>query len=134
MSRRLFPFLALAAMALAAPRLAAQTAPHGHLITVHLIDRPNGQFAFDPGTIDAQRGDTVRFIQTSSAPHNVSFRTHPRGANLGDAAVGPYLINNGQTYDLVIDARFADGAYSFACDPHESVGMHGALVVGPPKQ
>lgn len=134
MTRWLYPFLALVAMAFPVSGLAAQTAPTGHLITVHLIDKPNGQFAFDPANIDAQRGDTVRFIQTSSAPHNVSFRTHPKGANLGDAAVGPYLINKGQTYDLVIDARFADGAYTFVCDPHESVGMRGALTVGPPKK
>jgi len=122
--------LLLAVIACSAPLAAAQTAPHGHLITVHLVDRPNGQFAFDPATIDAQRGDTVRFVQQSSAPHNVSFRTHPQEVKLGDAAVGPYIMNNGQTYDLVIDARFADGTYTFACDPHESVGMKGTLIVG----
>ena len=117
-------------IACTAPLVAAQAAPHGRLITVHMVDRPNGQFAFDPATIDAQRGDTVRFVQQSSAPHNVSFRTHPKEAKLGDAAVGTYVMNNGQTYDLVIDARFADGTYTFACDPHESVGMKGTLVVG----
>ncbi|HEV2180284.1 MAG TPA: plastocyanin/azurin family copper-binding protein [Gemmatimonadaceae bacterium] len=118
------------AIACTAHVAAAQGAPHGHLITVHLVDRPNGQFGFDPGTINAQRGDTVRFVQQSSAPHNVSFRTHPKDAKLGDAAVGPYLLNNGQTYDLVIDTRFPDGTYTFACDPHESVGMKGTLTVG----
>ena len=130
MSHALRPVLAMLAMALAAPICAAQGVPTGHVITVHLVDKPNGQFAFEPGTINAQRGDTVRFVQQSSAPHNVSFRTHPKGANLGDAAVGPYLVNNSQTYDLVIDARFPDGAYTFACDPHESVGMRGTLMVG----
>ncbi|HEX6807395.1 MAG TPA: plastocyanin/azurin family copper-binding protein [Gemmatimonadaceae bacterium] len=122
--------LVLVAIACTAPLAAAQAATHGHLITVHLVDRPNGQFAFDPATINAQRGDTVRFVQQSSAPHSVSFRTHPKDAKLGDAAVGPYLIANGQTYDLVIDARFPDGTYAFACDPHESVGMKGTLMVG----
>ena len=122
--------LLLVAIACTAHVAAAQGAPHGHLITVHLVDRSNGQFGFDPGTINAQRGDTVRFVQQSSAPHNVSFRTHPKDAKLGDAAVGPYLLNNGQTYDLVIDTRFPDGTYTFACDPHESVGMKGTLTVG----
>lgn len=130
MSHVLRSVFVLVAIACAAPVAVAQTAPHGHLITVHLVDRPNGQFAFDPGTINAQRGDTVRFVQQSSAPHNVSFRTHPKDAKLGDAAVGPYLINNGQTYDLVIDTRFPDGTYTFACDPHESVGMKATLAVG----
>ncbi len=122
--------LLLVAIACAAPIAAAQTASQGHLSTGHMVDRPNGQFAFDPSTINAQRGDTVRFVQQSSAPHNVSFRTHPKDAKLGDAAVGPYVLNNGQTYDLVIDARFPDGTYTFACDPHESVGMKGTLVIG----
>lgn len=122
--------LTIVAFALVAPTGQAQTAPHGQLITVHLVDRPNGQFAFEPATINAQRGDTVRFVQQSSAPHNVSFRTHPKDARLGDAAVGPYLLNSGQTYDLTIDGRFADGTYTFACDPHESVGMRGTLTVG----
>ncbi|HKT07087.1 MAG TPA: plastocyanin/azurin family copper-binding protein [Gemmatimonadaceae bacterium] len=131
MSEALRSIVVLVAIACAAPVAAAQAAPHGHLITVHLVDRPNGQFAFDPGTINAQRGDTVRFVQQSSAPHNVSFRTHPKDAKLGGAAVGPYILSSGQTYDLVIDTRFPDGTYTFACDPHESVGMKGTLVVGP---
>lgn len=131
MSHAVRSALVVIAIACAAPVGAAQTAPHGHLITVHLVDRPNGQFVFDPATITAQRGDTVRFVQQSSAPHNVSFRTHPKDAKLGAAAVGPYLVTNGQTYDLVIDARFPDGAYTFACDPHEALGMKGSLTVGP---
>lgn len=131
MSEALRSIVVLVAIACAAPVAAAQAAPHGHLITVHLVDRPNGQFAFDPGTINAQRGDTVRFVQQSSAPHNVSFRTHPKDAKLGGAAVGPYILSSGQTYDLVIDTRFPGGTYTFACDPHESVGMKGTLVVGP---
>ena len=125
--------VALFLAAFAAPAARAQTAPHGHLITVRLVDKPNGQFAFEPASIEAQQGDTVRFVQASSAPHNVSFRSHPKGANLGAAAVGPYVISSGQTYDLVIDRRFTVGTYAFACDPHESLGMKGTLTVGPPK-
>lgn len=35
----------------------------------------------------------------------------------------------GQTYDVVIDARFTDGKYDFVCDPHEALGMHGILTI-----
>jgi len=133
MLRLLGPALAIVALATAASVSPAQTAPAGHLIIVHLVDKPNGQFAFEPAAINAQRGDTVRFVQMSSAPHDIAFRSHPKGANLGSAAVSPYLITNGQTYDLVIDARFTDGTYAFACDPHEALGMRGTLTVGPPK-
>lgn len=107
----------------------AQASPH--LVLVKMVDKPNAQFAFEPAAIAAQRGDTVRFLQTSTAPHNVHFEKTPKGAKLGAASSGPYLIGTGKTYDLVIDARFTDGAYQFVCDPHESVGMRGTLTVGP---
>jgi len=112
--------------------LVAQGTPH--LIVVKMVDAPGGQFAFQPAAIVAQRGDTLRFVQASSAPHDVAFRKMPKGANLGSASTGPYIITTGQSYDLVIDNRFADGAYAFVCDPHEGVGMHGTLTVGEPSK
>lgn len=108
------------------------SAQAGHLVLVKMVDKPNSQFAFDPAAIVAQRGDTVRFVQASSAPHNVHFDKLPKGAKLGDAATGPYIIGDGKTYDLIIDSRFVDGAYPFLCDPHQSVGMRGTLTVGSP--
>lgn len=112
----------------AASQAVAQASPH--LILVKMVDKPNAQFGFEPATIVAGRGDTVRFVQSSSAPHNVHFEKTPKGARLGRASSGPYLIGQGKTYDLIIDARFTDGAYEFVCDPHESMGMRGTLTVG----
>ena len=112
--------------------LAAQNAPH--MVVVKMSDAPGGRFAFQPAAISAQRGDTVRFVQASSAPHDVDFRKIPKGAKLGAESAGPYVMTPGQTYDLVIDSRFVDGVYEFVCDPHESVGMRGALTVGPPSK
>jgi plastocyanin len=120
---------ALAVLHSAQP-LAAQS--KSHLILVKMVDAPNAQFAFQPSEIAAQRGDTVRFVQASTAPHNVAFRKSPKGAKLGAASTGPYLITPGQSYDLVIDQRFPDGTYNFVCDPHEGVGMRGTLTVGGP--
>jgi plastocyanin len=111
-----------------AARSRAQSVPH--LVLVTMVDKPNGQFAFEPAAISAQHGDTVRFLQSSTAPHNVHFEKMPKGARLGAAASGPYLIGRGKAYDLVIDTRFVDGAYEFVCDPHEGVGMRGTLSVG----
>ncbi|MBK5187108.1 MAG: hypothetical protein JJD97_02625 [Gemmatimonadaceae bacterium] len=108
----------------------AQSAPH--LISVKLVDKAGGQFGFEPATIVAQRGDTVRFIQLSTAPHNVHFKTTPKGAKLGAATSGPYLIAPNATYDVIIDKRFVDGTYGIICDPHESVGMTATMTVGPP--
>ena len=125
-----FLFIVASLFVLASPsRAKAQVG--SHLVVVKLVEKANAQFAFEPAAIVAQRGDTVRFIQSSSAPHNVHFDKVPKGAKLGAATVGPYLIGAGAIYNLAIDARFVDGAYEFVCDPHASVGMRGTLTVGP---
>ncbi len=105
---------------------------HPHLITVRMVDQPNAKFAFQPADIVAERGDTVRFVQGSTAPHNVAFRARPKQAKLGAAATGPYVVTVGQTYDLAIDQRFPDGKYTFVCDPHSAIGMQGTLEVRTP--
>lgn len=65
--------------------------------------------------------------------HNVHFKTAPKGAKLGSAAMSQYLTTKGQSYSLVVDSRFVDGTYEIVCDPHEMIGMHAFLsVVGAP--
>ena len=127
-----FAFIAAVLVLLLAPAPSVSAQARAHLVLVKMVDKPNAQFAFEPAAIVAQRGDTVRFVQESSAPHNVHFEKTPKGAKLGTASVGPYVIGQGKTYDLVMDARFTDGSYQFVCDPHESVGMRGTLTVGQP--
>jgi len=107
----------------------AQSAPH--LVAVKLVGKPGGAFAFEPATFKVERGDTVRFIQESNAPHNEHFKTMPKGANLRTETSGPYLMAPESTYDIVIDSRFIDGTYGIVCDPHESVGMRATMTVGP---
>lgn len=96
--------------------------PHIHVI--HLIG-----YTYEAADIVAHRGDTLRFVQESALPHNVEFTGTPPGAALGTAEVGPYVIAEGDTYDLVLDKRFVPGTYSFHCTPHQSLGMKGTLVV-----
>jgi plastocyanin len=86
-------------------------------------------YAFEPANVVAQRGDTLRFMEAAGAIHDVHFTKQARGAKLGAAATSPYLTATGQTYDLVIDARFALGTYEYVCEPHEAIGMKGTLVV-----
>jgi plastocyanin len=107
---------------------AASVAPH--TITVKLVQIPGAKpFGFEPAAFTAQRGDTLRFVEAAAAMHNVRFKTHPKGAKLGDAATSPYLTAVGQSYTIVIDARFTDGPYEIVCDPHEAIGMHALLTV-----
>jgi plastocyanin len=115
-----------------APRAAdAQSAGRRapHVITVKMVEKNGGaSYAFEPQAVNAIPGDTLRFVQTNAAPHDVDFKAEPKGAKV-DAEVVPYLTNQGQTFDLVIDKRFVPGTYSFVCDPHESMGMKGTLTV-----
>ena len=101
-----------------------------HVIVVSLVERPGTKpFAFEPASFEAQRGDTLRFVQATTTMHNVRFKTQPKGAKLGGAATGPYLTSKGQVYTIVVDSRFAAGTYEIVCDPHEAIGMHGLLTV-----
>jgi plastocyanin len=105
-------------------------APVPHVIVVGLVERPGTMpFAFEPANFTAQRGDTLRFVQASATMHNVRFKTQPKGAKLGAAAISPFLTTKGQTYTIVVDSRFPEGTYELVCDPHETIGMHGFLTV-----
>lgn len=101
-----------------------------HVIAITLVERPGPKpYAFEPATSIAQPGDTIRFVEGAPVLHNVRFTKQAPGAKLGGAAVGPYLSTKGQTYDLVVDKRFAMGTYEFVCDPHAAIGMKGTLIV-----
>ena len=120
-------------LAIAVPAGAQSSAPGArapHVIVVSLVERTgNKPFAFEPASFTAQRGDTLRFVQASTTMHNVRFKTQPKGAKLGSGATGPYLTSKGQAYTIVVDSRFAEGAYEIVCDPHDAIGMHGFLTV-----
>lgn len=111
----------------------AQSAPAtgGHVVIVKLVTKAGSvPYAFEPASITAQQGDTLRFIEDAAVIHNVRFTSHPSGSKLGAATTGPYLTTKGETYDLIINGRFTVGHYDFVCDPHAMLGMHGVLTVG----
>lgn len=129
--RLLIPASLVAMLALSARANGQNAAPPGpHTIVVKLVDKGGATpYAFEPAIAIAQRGDTVRFIEGAGVMHNVHFTKQPPGAKLGATAMGPYLTTKGQTYDVVIDKRFAEGTYEYVCDPHAAIGMKGTLVV-----
>ena len=110
---------------------AAPTTTTRHVIVVNLVEHLGSKvpFAFEPATFNAERGDTLRFVQVANTMHNVHFKTQPKGAKLGSAATSPYLTTKGQSYNVVVDSRFSDGTYELVCDPHEIIGMHAFLTV-----
>lgn len=130
---RIAVLVALAATATIAPRGHAQgtgAVSGPHTIVVQLVDRPGSiPYGFEPSTFSAQPGDTIRFVQAASAMHNVHFKSAPKGAHLGSAAISNYLTVKGQSTSIVIDGRFSPGRYEIVCDPHEMIGMHAFLNV-----
>ena len=120
----------LGAVAIGIVLVAARPAPagpgDGTLYALVTVD-----FAFRPARITANPGDVLRFVQQGDMPHNVEFREVPDGVDLGDARMGPFLVQKGQTYELKIDERFKPGTYRIVCTPHEGMGMSGVLVVLP---
>ncbi len=131
MRTRLFPIIAgiLVLAAWNTPVPAAR--PAGKVIVIQMVDVSPTAYKYEPAVVTAQPGDTLRFTQGGAMPHNVDFKATPAGASLGAAKTGKFLTKAGETYDLVIDARFPAGAYQFACTPHEALGMKGTLTVQP---
>ena len=102
----------------------------GRVVVVRMMD-DGGSFRYEPAELTVRRGDIVRFEQAGTMPHNVEFvrNTAPDGADLGSAWMGSFLIGKGETYDVVVDDRFIDGAFDFLCSPHATMGMKGRITV-----
>ncbi len=112
--------------AVAAPKT---DAPAPKTVVVKAVDVSATEYKWLPAEISVNPGDTVRFQQTTAMPHNVQFKDAPAGASLGDALMGPFMSQPGETYDVVIDGRFKAGKYAFVCTPHEAMGMKGSITV-----
>ena len=131
MEKRIFVSTAVMALGLATAAVASDgpTPPAGRAIEVRMVDVSATEYRFEPAQISVLPGDTVRFIQAGAMPHNVEFQQVPPGTNLGSAKMGPFLLKKGDTYNVAIDARFATGAHSFVCTPHQGFGMRGTITV-----
>jgi plastocyanin len=117
-------------LATAAWRVAGvRSTPAGRVVIVKTVELSATSYRFEPAEITVLPGDTVRFVQSSTMPHNVEFTKSPKGSKLGTAKVGPYLVAPNQTYDVPIDARFLAGQYQFICTPHAILGMKGTISV-----
>lgn len=123
-------YAALLVAAVGGASLAWTDAPRaGAVVVVKMVDVSATEYRFEPAEISVNPGDTVRFEQAGVMPHNVEFREGPAGVNLGAARMGPFLTKAGETYDVVIDARFPAGVHKYVCTPHEALGMKGSITV-----
>lgn len=124
--------LFLAGMLCTSSTSLAQSGDESGTVVVKMVDRGGGQWRFAPANISVQKGDVVRFVQADIVPHNVEFKDTPKGTKLGDAAMGPFLMAKGETYEVEIDHRFAEGLHEYVCTPHVPMGMKGTITVERP--
>jgi halocyanin-like protein len=82
-----------------------------------------GTFAFAPPAVRVSPGTTVTFNWTSNT-HNVLVEDQPEGG--GWEGYEP-IENTGFTYEHTFETP---GVYTYYCEPHLSLGMKGAVVVG----
>jgi plastocyanin len=131
MYRKVIPVaaLAFAGFGFSGPTQETEIADSADVVVVKMVDKSATEFVFEPADITVSPGQTVRFVQTGAMPHNVEFRDLPAGTNLGAAAMGPFLLAAGETYEVTIDDRFAPGTHKYVCTPHEIMGMVGTITV-----
>lgn len=98
---------------------ASASAASGEATTHTVIARAT---AFDPVAIRIQPGDTVQW--TNMSGHN----SHTYDDLIPEGAEG-WLTPMGQDASVTLDV---EGVYIYKCDPHISMGMVGAIIVGDP--
>lgn len=120
---------ALAVISLAGFSETPEEVAPGKLVVIRMIDKSTAEWRFEPEEVTVSPGDTVRWVQDDIVPHNVEFKETPKGAKLGEAMLGPFLLTRGDAYELVIDDRFAAGSYPYVCTAHFALGQKGVLTV-----
>ena len=76
--------------------------------------------SFDPTTKNVSLGDTIKWTNSGSNTHNVTFDP-PLTANLGDMTPGGSVFSPAFT---------TAGTFTYFCRFHQSSGMRGTVVVG----
>ena len=115
--------VSLAALIVSSARMNGQSASSAgpHVIVGSSSTMVSDAVRLRPQELSCSVAIPCAFLRPQGVMHNVHFTKQAAGAKLGGAATGPYLTTKGVR--PVIDARFADGTYEFACEPHEAIGM-----------
>jgi len=112
--------------------------PTGQTHTVRMVGDAQG-YRYEPATITIKRGDAVKWVMVSGAPHNVDFDENgiPAGAatqlaaNMPNNAGGlasPMMMNPNEEYTVSF-AGVPAGNYPYVCVPHLAMNMRGTVTV-----
>lgn len=118
---------------------ATGAAPSGPVVEVQMTGNGSTQAAFSPAALTIAPGTTVRFINATGGPHNISFYADsiPAGAaavlnaamaNRLDALQGAFVTGPNDHYDVSF-AGAPTGVYKGFCLPHAALGMKIAITV-----
>jgi plastocyanin len=124
----------------AAPPAGAAPAPAGPVVEVKMTGNGSTRAAYEPNSVTVAPGTTVRFINVSGGPHNISFWSDsvPAGGaaalqkgmkNTIDNLSGPFVTNANETYDVTFAADAPKGTYKGYCTPHLTLGMKMSVKV-----
>ncbi len=104
------------------------SAQGGSTTTVKMTDDNK----FSPDTVTISKGGTVTWQNSSSTVHTATCDAS-KVANKADVALPdgaqPFdsgLIQAGQSWSHTFDVA---GTYKYTCIPHETLGMHGTVIV-----
>jgi len=87
------------------------------------VEANGGPYGFGPAAVRVDPGTTVNFEWVSDT-HNVLVESQPSDAGWsGDEAIN----NEGYSYSHTFET---EGVYLYYCNPHLTMGMKGAVVVG----
>jgi len=97
-------------------------------------------YRYDPAEITANSGDSIRFVNVSGRPHNVSFDTATASAEfravmmrnmpdrLNESLSGKMLLVIGESYTISLQG-VSPGTYDFHCLPHLAMNQRGRIIV-----
>jgi plastocyanin len=114
-------------------------APTGPVVEVKMTGNGSTKAGYEPSSLTIAPGTTVRFVNVSGGPHNITFwqDSVPAGAatalnanmkNTVDNLSGPFLTSPNESYDVSF-ANAPKGTYKGYCTPHLTLGMKIAIKV-----
>ncbi len=95
---------------------------------VRAVSNPDGSFAFRPGALTIQPGDTVTWENDQDDMHNVMAEELPEGEETFES---PMLEKKGDRWSYTFKTP---GTYVYHCHPHADNNMRGTVIVDRPSE
>ena len=106
----------------------ASSTPPSSGATTHIVEM-TGNYEFVPSSLTIKQGDSVKWVVTSSKPHEVASGTVIEGED-GREGVSDGLWKTGKMASGSFTYTFhSTGTFPYYCDSHVDQGMIGKITV-----